>query len=100
MAESTYDDIAEWYDAWAGSTLREDPFFPAVEALSAMSLGNGSATSRAARGAWHGTSPHAGQAPSGSTSRQSCWRSPAATSKRVYRQITWMGTTGRVFFRC
>ena len=33
MAESAYDDIAEWYDAWAGSTVREDPFFPQVEAL-------------------------------------------------------------------
>ena len=36
MAESTYDAIAEWYDAWAGPTIRDDPFFPAVEAL----LGN------------------------------------------------------------
>lgn len=30
----TYDDIAEWYDQWVGThSLREDPFFPAVEAL-------------------------------------------------------------------
>ena len=33
MAESAYDDIAEWYDAWAGPTLHADPFFPAVETL-------------------------------------------------------------------
>lgn len=37
MSESTYDEIAEWYDAWVGPTVREDdPFFPAMEAL----LGN------------------------------------------------------------
>src|SRR5579875_250205 len=31
---STYDDIAEWYDSWVGThSLREDAFFPAVEAL-------------------------------------------------------------------
>src|SRR2546422_6971405 len=31
---STYDDIAEWYDGWVGAhSMREDPFFPAVEAL-------------------------------------------------------------------
>ncbi|HEV8194305.1 MAG TPA: class I SAM-dependent methyltransferase [Ktedonobacterales bacterium] len=30
----TYDDIAEWYDAWLGSdSMRDDPYFPAVEAL-------------------------------------------------------------------
>ena len=30
----TYDDIAEWYDQWVGTHLmREDPFFPAVEAF-------------------------------------------------------------------
>lgn len=30
----TYDDIAEWYDQWIGTrSMREDPFFPAVEAL-------------------------------------------------------------------
>ena len=33
MAESPYDDIAEWYDAWAGPTLHTDPFFPTVETL-------------------------------------------------------------------
>lgn len=33
MAESAYDEIAEWYDAWAGSTIQADAFFPAVEAL-------------------------------------------------------------------
>ena len=33
MAESAYDDIAEWYDDWAGPTLHADPFFPAVETL-------------------------------------------------------------------
>ena len=33
MAESAYDDIAEWYDAWAGPTLHADPFFPPVETL-------------------------------------------------------------------
>lgn len=31
---STYDDIAEWYDAWVGPhSMAEDAFFPAVEAL-------------------------------------------------------------------
>jgi 2-polyprenyl-3-methyl-5-hydroxy-6-metoxy-1,4-benzoquinol methylase len=31
---STYDDIAEWYDTWAGThSMREDPFFPAVESF-------------------------------------------------------------------
>lgn len=31
---STYDDIAEWYDHWVGThSMREDPFFPAVEAF-------------------------------------------------------------------
>src|SRR5258708_34908715 len=31
---SSYDEIAEWYDTWLGSgSLREDPFFPSVEAL-------------------------------------------------------------------
>jgi 2-polyprenyl-3-methyl-5-hydroxy-6-metoxy-1,4-benzoquinol methylase len=30
----TYDDIAEWYEQWIGThSMREDPFFPAVEAL-------------------------------------------------------------------
>ncbi|GHO59790.1 class I SAM-dependent methyltransferase [Ktedonobacter robiniae] len=30
----TYDDIAEWYDQWIGThSMREDPFFPSVEAL-------------------------------------------------------------------
>lgn len=30
----TYDDIAEWYDTWVGThSMREDPFFPAVEAF-------------------------------------------------------------------
>ena len=30
----TYDDIAEWYDHWVGThSMREDPFFPAVEAF-------------------------------------------------------------------
>ncbi len=33
MGESTYDDIAEWYDTWAGSSLRDDPFFLSAEAL-------------------------------------------------------------------
>jgi ubiquinone/menaquinone biosynthesis C-methylase UbiE len=34
VAVSSYDDIAEWYDTWVGSdSMREDPFFPAVEAL-------------------------------------------------------------------
>ena len=31
---STYDDIAEWYNTWVGThSMRDDPFFPAVEAL-------------------------------------------------------------------
>lgn len=31
---STYDDIADWYDEWVGThSMREDAFFPAVEAL-------------------------------------------------------------------
>jgi 2-polyprenyl-3-methyl-5-hydroxy-6-metoxy-1,4-benzoquinol methylase len=31
---STYDEIAEWYDHWVGThSMREDPFFPAVEAF-------------------------------------------------------------------
>lgn len=30
----TYDDIAEWYDTWIGThSMRQDPFFPTVEAL-------------------------------------------------------------------
>jgi 2-polyprenyl-3-methyl-5-hydroxy-6-metoxy-1,4-benzoquinol methylase len=30
----TYDDIAEWYDNWVGThSMREDPFFPAVESV-------------------------------------------------------------------
>ena len=34
MTASPYDDIAEWYDSWVGThTMREDAFFPAVEAL-------------------------------------------------------------------
>jgi 2-polyprenyl-3-methyl-5-hydroxy-6-metoxy-1,4-benzoquinol methylase len=34
MTKSTYDDIAEWYDTWVGThTMREDPYFQAVEAL-------------------------------------------------------------------
>ncbi len=34
MHESLYDDVAEWYDGWIGTgAMREDPFFPAVEAL-------------------------------------------------------------------
>lgn len=34
MVVSAYDDIAEWYDAWLGAhSMREDAFFPAVEAL-------------------------------------------------------------------
>jgi 2-polyprenyl-3-methyl-5-hydroxy-6-metoxy-1,4-benzoquinol methylase len=34
VAASTYDDIAEWYDSWVGThAMREDAFFPAVEAL-------------------------------------------------------------------
>lgn len=31
---NTYDDIAEWYDQWVGMhSMRDDPFFQAVEAL-------------------------------------------------------------------
>ena len=31
---AAYDDIAEWYDDWIGThAMRDDPFFPAVEAL-------------------------------------------------------------------
>ena len=34
MTVSPYDDIAEWYDSWVGThAMREDAFFPAVEAL-------------------------------------------------------------------
>ncbi len=34
MTVRTYDDIAAWYDRWVGTrSMREDPFFPAVEAL-------------------------------------------------------------------
>lgn len=34
MAESTYDDIAEWYDSWVGThSMSEDPFYSAVETL-------------------------------------------------------------------
>ncbi len=34
ISMKTYDDIAEWYDQWIGThSMREDPFFPAVEAL-------------------------------------------------------------------
>src|SRR5258708_29193204 len=34
MSKSTYDDIAEWYDTWVGThSMREDPYFQAVEAL-------------------------------------------------------------------
>ncbi len=34
MNASTYDDTAEWYDAWVGShPMSEDPFFQAVAAL-------------------------------------------------------------------
>jgi 2-polyprenyl-3-methyl-5-hydroxy-6-metoxy-1,4-benzoquinol methylase len=34
MTTSTYDEIAEWYDWWVGThSMREDPYFPAVEAL-------------------------------------------------------------------
>jgi ubiquinone/menaquinone biosynthesis C-methylase UbiE len=34
MTMKTYDDIAEWYDEWVGThSMREDAFFPAVEAL-------------------------------------------------------------------
>jgi ubiquinone/menaquinone biosynthesis C-methylase UbiE len=31
---SSYDDVAEWYDSWLGTgSMRDDPFWPAVEAL-------------------------------------------------------------------
>lgn len=33
MVVSTYDEIAEWYDEWAGDSIQDDPFFPEVEAL-------------------------------------------------------------------
>jgi len=34
VAVSVYDDIAAWYDSWLGtSAMREDPFWPATEAL-------------------------------------------------------------------
>lgn len=34
MTTSAYDEIAEWYDSWVGSgAMRDDPYFPAVEAL-------------------------------------------------------------------
>lgn len=34
MSTSTYDEIAEWYDEWVGThSMRDDPYFPAVEAL-------------------------------------------------------------------
>ena len=34
MTIRTYDDIAEWYDQWVGThSMRDDPFFPAVEDL-------------------------------------------------------------------
>ncbi|MBA3947989.1 MAG: class I SAM-dependent methyltransferase [Herpetosiphonaceae bacterium] len=33
MFESAYDEIAEWYDAWAGPMIDDDPFFPTVETL-------------------------------------------------------------------
>jgi ubiquinone/menaquinone biosynthesis C-methylase UbiE len=34
VTASPYDDIAEWYDSWVGThSMREDAFFPAVEAL-------------------------------------------------------------------
>jgi 2-polyprenyl-3-methyl-5-hydroxy-6-metoxy-1,4-benzoquinol methylase len=34
MTTSAYDDIAEWYDTWVGThSMREDPYFQAVEAL-------------------------------------------------------------------
>src|SRR6185437_9539052 len=32
---SAHDEVAEWYDTWVGTgSVRDDPFFPAVEALS------------------------------------------------------------------
>jgi len=34
MGGSPYDDFAEWYDQWVGAhSMRDDPYFPAVEAL-------------------------------------------------------------------
>jgi len=33
LGESTYDEIAAWYDAWAGSSIDDDPFFRSAEAL-------------------------------------------------------------------
>ncbi len=34
MTTSAYDDIAEWYDQWLGThAMRDDPYFPAAEAL-------------------------------------------------------------------
>ena len=34
MTERTYDDIAEWYNAWVGThSMSEDPYFPVVQAL-------------------------------------------------------------------
>ncbi len=33
MFQSAYDEIAEWYNGWAGPTIDEDPYFLAVEAL-------------------------------------------------------------------
>ncbi len=34
MTTQSYDDIAEWYDGWVGTgSMREDPFWPATEAL-------------------------------------------------------------------
>jgi len=33
VGESTYDEIAAWYDAWAGSSIDDDPFFRSAEAL-------------------------------------------------------------------
>ena len=34
MVVTSYDDIAEWYDAWVGDgPLDDDPYYPAVEAL-------------------------------------------------------------------
>jgi len=39
---SAYDDIAEWYDHWVGThSMREDPFFPAVEAFIGEVAGQG-----------------------------------------------------------
>ncbi len=34
MTTSAYDEIAEWYDQWLGAhAMRDDPYFPAAEAL-------------------------------------------------------------------